>query len=306
MSDFASWLAKRSSTDPMTKALQDFANANADKWPLGSNSIEDYQKVVAATASGAQRDDLLTALGRLYERWSQQHGGFLEGLSAYVGQAALFIGGLIIAVGLVWGIFINRSFFDLMAQPDHARGLITFLFSFATIAIIVLVAVAIFWMEKDEVEARFAHAKDVITILVGVLGTVLGFYFGTASTGSAPRPSVAAVMVTPDSAIGGDKVRVSTQVSGGIAPYQYDVIFESSSGTFDATKMNVAGRSSPKGDVSEEISVPAQVPARLELMARVVVRDSSGARGDGSAARLTISPSPAVAPANGAPAADNK
>src|SRR5262245_39114759 len=129
MSDFAPWLAKRSSTDPMTKALQDFANTNADKWPLGSNSIEDYQKAVAATASGAQRDDLLTALGRLYERWSQQQ----RGGSRYVGQVALFIGGLIIAVGVVWGMFINRSFFDLMAQPDHARGLITFLFSFATI-----------------------------------------------------------------------------------------------------------------------------------------------------------------------------
>src|SRR5262249_44121986 len=188
-----------------------------------------------------------------------------------------FIGGLIIAVGVVWGMFINRSFFDLMAQPDHARGLITFLFSFATIAIIVLVAVAVFWMEKDEVEARFAHAQDVITILVGVLGTVLGFYFGTASAGSPPRLSVAAVTVAPDSAIAGDKVRVSTKVSGGISPYQHDVIFESSSGTFDASKMNVAGRSSPTGDGSEEISVPPQGPSPLELTARGIVRESTPA-----------------------------
>jgi hypothetical protein len=72
MLDFAPWLAKRSNTDGTTKALQDFAIANADKWPVDSSSIGDYQKAVTATASGAERDDLLTALGRLYERWFQQ------------------------------------------------------------------------------------------------------------------------------------------------------------------------------------------------------------------------------------------
>ena len=64
MLDFAPWLAKRSNTDETTKALQDFASANPDKWPVDSNGLEDYQNAVTATASGAQRDDLLTALGR--------------------------------------------------------------------------------------------------------------------------------------------------------------------------------------------------------------------------------------------------
>jgi hypothetical protein len=39
MPDFAPWLAKRSKTDPPTKALQDFASANAEKWPASSNSM---------------------------------------------------------------------------------------------------------------------------------------------------------------------------------------------------------------------------------------------------------------------------
>ena len=154
MPDFARWLEKCSSTDPKTKALQDFASATSDKWPAGSNSIEDYLKVVAANASSG-RDELLTALGRLYERWfEQERQGPLKQLAAHPGLLALFIAGLIIAIGLVYGVFFNESFFNLMAHADHARGLITFLFSFATIGIIVLVAVAIFWMDVAEVDAR--------------------------------------------------------------------------------------------------------------------------------------------------------
>ena len=183
MPNFAIWLAKQSNAEPVIKALQEFASANSDKWPTDSNSIEDYRKVVSDTASGPQRDDLLTKLGRLYERWfEQERKTFWGQLADNFSLIALFTGGLIIAVGLAYGIFFNKSFFDLMAQSDHARGLITFLFSFATIAIIVLVSIAVFWMDKSEVDARFAHAKDLISILVGVLGTVIGFYFGTAST----------------------------------------------------------------------------------------------------------------------------
>jgi hypothetical protein len=203
MLNFAPWLAKQSNAEPATKTLQEFANANADKWPADSNSIEDYRKAITSTASEPGRDDLLTALGRLYERWfEQEHQTFWGRLADYSGFVALFTGGLIIALGLAYGIFFNKPFFDLMAQSDHARGLITFLFSFATIAIIVLVAIAVFWMDKSEVEARFAHAKDLISILVGVLGTIIGFYFGTASTSSGEAPRASSMTSAPYSTIG--------------------------------------------------------------------------------------------------------
>jgi hypothetical protein len=131
MPDFAPWLAQRSNKDPATKELQDFAAANTDKWPAGSNSIEDYQRVVASTATAGQRDALLMALGRLYERWFEQdRQGPGNQIVTYAGLAALFVGGMIIAIGLAYGIFGNGKFFDLMAQSDHARGLITFLFGF--------------------------------------------------------------------------------------------------------------------------------------------------------------------------------
>jgi hypothetical protein len=73
------------------------------------------------------------------------------------------------AIVLVFGLF-NERFFRSIAEAGQARGLITFLFAFATIAIILLITIATFWMEKDEVEARFTKAKDLVAILIGVLG----------------------------------------------------------------------------------------------------------------------------------------
>jgi hypothetical protein len=90
-----------------------------------------------------------------------------------------------------------------MAATDKARGLITFLFAFATIAIIILIAIATFWMSKDDVEVRFSKAKDLLTIIIGVLGTILGFYFGQivsdrqmASTTSPPQTTAPASPTT--------------------------------------------------------------------------------------------------------------
>jgi hypothetical protein len=86
-----------------------------------------------------------------------------------------------------------------MAKIDQARGLITFLFAFATIAIIILIAITTFWMPKDEFQARFDKAKDLLTILIGVLGTILGFYFGSlaAPQGSPSDGHAQSAVTTP-------------------------------------------------------------------------------------------------------------
>ncbi len=56
-----------------------------------------------------------------------------------------------------------------------------FLFAFAISAVIIVVTSGVLWVPKDEVEARFSKPKDILTILISVLGTILGFYFGSAS-----------------------------------------------------------------------------------------------------------------------------
>lgn len=102
------------------------------------------------------------------------------------GTIALVLSALIIAAVIVYGIFIRDGFLELIANRDQARGLITFLFAFGTIAVILIISISVFWARIDEVEKRVGIAKDVLTILIGIFGTILGFYFGSVGdTGSA-------------------------------------------------------------------------------------------------------------------------
>ena len=67
----------------------------------------------------------------------------------------------------------------ITTADDAARILITFLVAVSTVAIAFLAILTA--MVIREYKERFALAKEVLTLLVGILGTIVGFYFGTAS-----------------------------------------------------------------------------------------------------------------------------
>ena len=46
--------------------------------------------------------------------------------------------------------------------------------------IAVLLALFVITSDSPDAKERFAHGKEVLTILIGVFGTILGFYFGKA------------------------------------------------------------------------------------------------------------------------------
>jgi hypothetical protein len=84
-----------------------------------------------------------------------------------------------IALAMYFGLFENQTFYKSLAITEQARGLITFLFVLSTSAVILLVAIAIFWVEQEnDLKDRFAYAKDLLTIVIGIIGTIMGFYFG--------------------------------------------------------------------------------------------------------------------------------
>lgn len=54
--------------------------------------------------------------------------------------------------------------------------------------------IALLWMDKDEdLDNKFTKAKDIIAILVEILGTIVGFYFGSNPTGTSGTTPQAAL-----------------------------------------------------------------------------------------------------------------
>jgi hypothetical protein len=150
---------------------------------------------------------------------------------------------------LARGIF-DEKFFVSLSKPEQARGLITFLFAVSTIAIITLIAITTFWMDEEEVQARSEKAKDLLTIIIGVLGTILGFHYGSLSgEGTARSIAVSNVTLSSYVAAPGDKITISATIVGGTAPYQYDILsadsLEDAKGV-DALRPTTVERKDPK------------------------------------------------------------
>jgi hypothetical protein len=81
----------------------------------------------------------------------------------------------------------GQGFLTLLARPEIARGLITFLIAIATVGIAIILAISTLVLtEGDGGDKRFDRGKQVLSVLIGVLGTIVGFYFGSQSKGSEP------------------------------------------------------------------------------------------------------------------------
>jgi hypothetical protein len=72
----------------------------------------------------------------------------------------------------------------------------------ATVGISLVIVLAIFLSTggREEVGARFQMGKDVLAVLIGVLGTIIGFYFGSEkATPSAGTTGIVAAAVPAQS-----------------------------------------------------------------------------------------------------------
>lgn len=133
----------------------------------------------------------------------------------YVGLLACIV------IALIWDLpVISR-----LSDAGFARGLITFLISVATIGL----AFILVYQAESSTTDGFRRAREIFTGLMGVLGTIVGFYFG-----SADKPSVPFEIAELRSA---DK-QLITHISGGTKPYRYSIT--SSDNDFVAIKSKLS------------------------------------------------------------------
>jgi hypothetical protein len=107
-----------------------------------------------------------------------------------------------------------------MAQPDFARGVITYLFTVVTIGTAILLIISGLTGGHESKE-RFDRGKEILGLLLGVFGTMVGFYFGS----EVAHPHVKLGISTPllGNAQSGEQMQVTALIQGGTPPYHLGI-----------------------------------------------------------------------------------
>jgi len=281
MATFAQWLRNQTNNDPDLQELKAFASTDAANWPWWSENRAEYEARVQTEPDPATQLRLMRALATYFERWSNT-ARTTQTLSTVqkVGGTLLGVFGAIFFIFLFWGLFFQPTFFTSLAGVEQARGFITFLFAFAVIAVIILIAVTIFWLDiGQELDDKFSKAKDLLTIIIGVFGTILGFYYGSLIGGES-RLAVTNVELSKPVPSAGDTVKISATIFGGTAPYTYEIQFSDPTGEAqEASKLTIKSKKADStGIITESVTVPANVKQPTSLTFTIIASDAKGAQ----------------------------
>jgi hypothetical protein len=161
-----------------------------------------------------------------------------------------------------------------MGRIEFARGLITYLFAIVTIGTAVVLVVSALTGTEDEVhEKRFQRGKEILALLLGVFGTIVGFYFGSEISNKAGAPlSAAPLRLSERSVRPASSFTVETYISGGQSPYTYAIGFDKE--VSDAT--DPVERS---GWIDQTMAAP-QVTNEKAIKVHLIILDSAGGRLD--------------------------
>jgi hypothetical protein len=163
--------------------------------------------------------------------------------------ALLMIGGVMfLLLSAIFDLDRGRVLMN-MGRPEFARGVITYLFTIVTIGTaIVLIISALQGSDKE----HFDRGKEVLGLMLGVFGTMVGFYFGSEVSQTAGRTKFALTspLLSSSEAVAGGHLTVTAFVQGGVPPYHFGIaVGEDPPKVYDQT---------PRGDgwIISEIVAP--------------------------------------------------
>jgi hypothetical protein len=171
---------------------------------------------------------------------------------------------------------LDKTLLQQLSDVETARGLITFLVAVSTvgIALTLVIWVASTTLSDPVVKDRSAFSKEVMFSLIGILGTIIGYYFGatqisgTAGHSAAQALTLASVSTTPTKPAKGAQLTLHSTVSGGQSPYSYTIRF-----TQDTMK-EITG-SATNGTINQVIKTDGYDPAKpLDIILEVT--DAAG------------------------------
>ncbi len=184
-------------------------------------------------------------------------------------------------IGILFALLLYKglgvSAIDL-GNDEVARGVITYLVSVGTIMIAIVLVLSVILGNQEGMKDRFALGKEVLSVLIGVLGTIIGFYYGSTVTEVKAQPSdmqMATVKITPDQPQAGASFNLSTLVTGGEQPYTYSISFDKDAFGKEIIPA-VVNQPSRDGKISQDISIPANIAAGT-ISFQIEVKDKKGA-----------------------------
>jgi hypothetical protein len=168
--------------------------------------------------------------------------------------AKAFIGVIILFVLMWLGLTLWNNpliLFDLRDQA-YARGVITLLICVVALMMGLMLIVTSFFMEGTDEEAnkRFSRAREIFTVFMGILGTIVGFYFGSTDR-------VGSGLVLADIKLIDEQVM--THVSGGAKPYRYSIT------SSDKEFKVIQGRISQDGWIVEKLEKLPKTDASITI-----------------------------------------
>jgi hypothetical protein len=192
MSSFDAWLYEQPASGAGVAQVRELRTSLGDAWPTGSEGWAAHATAIA-NAAIVDKGQALAGLERVYRRFAATDGpkGFWATLAGWVSNVyfwAVLLGG-----GVIFFLFsfaLDKAMLVELAEPNKARGLITFLFAVATVGISLVIVLAVFLStgSKEEVAERFQMGKDILAVLIGVFGTIIGFYFGSEKAATTVLP----------------------------------------------------------------------------------------------------------------------
>ena len=92
-------------------------------------------------------------------------------------------------VGVIWFLLSDGQ---TLRDADRARGLLTFSVAIVTVAIALLLVLFIVTSGQptEELKNKFGFGKDILMVFVGILGTIMGFYYGTDKISTKDIPGI--------------------------------------------------------------------------------------------------------------------
>ena len=195
------------------------------------------------------------------------------------------------ALGFIgWAIMSKTSILDRLKDLEYARGLITFVVAVGTMLVALLLIISNALSEGDPpdqkgfTKARFDRGKEILTILMGVLGTIIGFYYGSSEPqhGSSAKETVQELKVSapqfiPNKTEPGKNLTLITRVDGGEGPYEYIITFNNPI-TLGKNVVSSVQDKTTDGWIRQTFGTPSKINKGKSLTYEIKVTDKKGVK----------------------------